>query len=308
MEEEEMNCSPPITTPAFPEGASGSAGGDLEGAYPAPLIAPTAIHGKPVKAVPEPDDEILLWDSSTSTLRRMTRTDFLTGIIGYTDAQARDAVGAILGTSATIILSYDALTPAILAGVIDGSITTLKLADGGVTFAKLQDINSGRLLGRSSVGTGDAEEITIGSGLVLSGGTLSASGGSSSGWQLWGPVLSASLTISASQTQYTSALHSSTNLTENVVKVAVPRALTISQLMVRLANAQPSSGSLVFTVRKNGVDTAVTLTIAAGSLAGVYSDTVNSVAFSAGDEFTIMIVNNATTSSAAMTQVSVVAE
>jgi hypothetical protein len=34
------------------------------------------------------------------------------------------------------------------------------------------------LLGRSTAGTGAAEEISIGSGLTLSGGVLSASGGS----------------------------------------------------------------------------------------------------------------------------------
>lgn len=36
---------------------------------------------------------------------------------------------------------------------------------------------TGKLVGRSSAGTGSAEEISIGSGLTLSGGTLSASGG-----------------------------------------------------------------------------------------------------------------------------------
>lgn len=37
---------------------------------------------------------------------------------------------------------------------------------------------TGKLLGRSSSGTGALEEITIGSGLSLSGGTLTATGGS----------------------------------------------------------------------------------------------------------------------------------
>lgn len=36
---------------------------------------------------------------------------------------------------------------------------------------------SGVLLGRSTAGTGAAEEISIGSGLSLSGGTLSSTGG-----------------------------------------------------------------------------------------------------------------------------------
>jgi hypothetical protein len=45
-----------------------------------------------------------------------------------------------------------------------------------------------KLLGRSTAGTGVAEEITIGSGLTLSAGTISATGGgggSSTGGNLY---------------------------------------------------------------------------------------------------------------------------
>jgi hypothetical protein len=38
-------------------------------------------------------------------------------------------------------------------------------------------MSTGKLLGRSTAGAGAIEEITIGSGLSLSGGTLSATGG-----------------------------------------------------------------------------------------------------------------------------------
>lgn len=57
----------------------------------------------------------------------------------------------------------------------DGAVMTAKLADGAVTFVKMQSIASERLLGRSSAGAGQIEEITLGSGLTLSGGMLSAS-------------------------------------------------------------------------------------------------------------------------------------
>lgn len=40
------------------------------------------------------------------------------------------------------------------------------------------NLSSGKLLGRSTAGTGAIEEISVGSGLTLSGGTLTASGGS----------------------------------------------------------------------------------------------------------------------------------
>jgi hypothetical protein len=60
----------------------------------------------------------------------------------------------------------------------DGSVTTVKIGDDQVTYAKIQNVSAtNRLLGRSTAGAGDVEEITIGSGLTLSGGTLTSTGG-----------------------------------------------------------------------------------------------------------------------------------
>ena len=43
----------------------------------------------------------------------------------------------------------------------DGSVTTAKIANDAVTYAKLQNVSAtDRLLGRSSAGAGDVEEIT----------------------------------------------------------------------------------------------------------------------------------------------------
>lgn len=47
-----------------------------------------------------------------------------------------------------------------------------------VTYAKIQNISAAnKILGRSTAGAGSIEELNIGSGLSLSGGTLSATGG-----------------------------------------------------------------------------------------------------------------------------------
>ncbi|MCX7741058.1 MAG: hypothetical protein N2047_08555 [Meiothermus sp.] len=73
-------------------------------------------------------------------------------------------VGAIV---ASLLLLYA------LAQAIDGSRA---LINNSVTLSKIQAVASGVLLGRSSAGTGNVETIQVGTGLALSGGTLSAPG------------------------------------------------------------------------------------------------------------------------------------
>lgn len=61
---------------------------------------------------------------------------------------------------------------------VSGSGTTWTIDNDAVTYAKIQNVSTtSRLLGRASAGAGDVEEITIGSGLTLTGTTISASGG-----------------------------------------------------------------------------------------------------------------------------------
>jgi hypothetical protein len=65
---------------------------------------------------------------------------------------------------------------------VSGSGATWTIDNGVVSYAKMQDVSAtSRLLGRASAGSGDVEEITIGSGLTLTGTTLSASGGGGGG-------------------------------------------------------------------------------------------------------------------------------
>jgi hypothetical protein len=59
------------------------------------------------------------------------------------------------GTDSYTSLSYVTATPR------DGSVTTAKIADDAVTYAKIQNVSAtDRLLGRSSSGAGNVEEIT----------------------------------------------------------------------------------------------------------------------------------------------------
>lgn len=75
------------------------------------------------------------------------------------DEAAQDAVGGILTDSASIDFTYDDALASITADVKNDSIT----------FAKLQNITSDRLLGRDTALSGDPEEITVGGGLEFTG-------------------------------------------------------------------------------------------------------------------------------------------
>lgn len=78
---------------------------------------------------------------------------------GYTDEQAQDAVGNILAATATITPVYSDATPDI----------TFNINDNSVTFAKLQNLATDKLLGRDTAGSGDPEEISVGGGLEFTG-------------------------------------------------------------------------------------------------------------------------------------------
>lgn len=63
-----------------------------------------------------------------------------------------------------------------------GQIITSMLANGAVTYAKIQNVSAANiLLGRKTSGAGSPEEIGLGSGLALSGGNLVVTSGASAG-------------------------------------------------------------------------------------------------------------------------------
>lgn len=68
--------------------------------------------------------------------------------------------------------STDLTFTASTINVATGAITETKLGARSATFAKVQAISTGKLLGRTTASSGDIEELTVGSGLTLSGGSL----------------------------------------------------------------------------------------------------------------------------------------
>lgn len=102
---------------------------------------------------------------------RMTAAAFAQIVTDLTAAGAvSTAMLADLAVTAAK-LDADAVTT---AKILDANVTTAKIADDAVTFAKIQNINTARLLGRSTALAGNTEEITVGAGLTLAAGSLSA--------------------------------------------------------------------------------------------------------------------------------------
>lgn len=55
---------------------------------------------------------------------------------------------------------------------VSGSGSTWTIDNGAVTFSKIQSLNSSILLGRGSASSGSVQEITPGTGLIVSGTTI----------------------------------------------------------------------------------------------------------------------------------------
>jgi hypothetical protein len=103
-------------------------------------------------------------------------------------------------------------------------------------------------------------------------------------------------TIAASATNYVNVGLNTTTI-ENAATMIIPVACTLSNMYtLHYTITQPVSGAQIITVRKNGVDTALSITIAAGSAPSTtpYSDLTNSVSFAVGDKMSIKRQNLST--------------
>ena len=91
-----------------------------------------------------------------------------------------DITGALSGSTGVIIYGADGRVKFIGTGggggVASVTATSPITSSGGANPNISTSMNTNKLIGRSTAGVGVMEEITIGSGLSLSAGTLSATG------------------------------------------------------------------------------------------------------------------------------------
>jgi len=94
---------------------------------------------------------------------------------------------AVFATSPTLVTPLLGTPTSVVLTNATG-LPTAGLLDDSVTYDKIQNVTTARLLGRATGGSGNTEEITLGTNLSFTGTTLNAAGGGGSGTVLQSAV------------------------------------------------------------------------------------------------------------------------
>jgi len=135
----------------------------------------------------------------------------------------------------------------------DLSVTTGKLAPDAVTFAKMQDIATASLIGRSTAGTGDPENLTVGGHLAISGGVLL-------------PAVGAVV-----QVAHTEVVTSGTGSTDMVFDDTIPQNTEGDEVLTCAITPKYSTSKLL--VRAKGFFAEDSNVSSSGFIAALYRDT-----------------------------------
>lgn len=120
-----------------------------------------------------------IWESYSDTAIVIGGITQLTGAVTAGPGSGSQAA-TLANDAVTTVKILDANVTT--AKIADTNVTTGKIADDAVTYAKMQNVSGVCLLGGDAAG--NVEEITIGTGLALAAGELTASGGSGSDWDV----------------------------------------------------------------------------------------------------------------------------
>jgi len=221
--------------------------------------------------------------ANTLNIPQYTSSSGTVTSVSVTTANGISGTVATATTTPAITLTLGAITPSSVNGTTSTEIGYVS----GVTSAIQTQINS--------------KQATITTGITAQylRGDLSLATTPTTSYSILQGVIGA--VVGASVTRYNSFDAQTMSTTELPRQVAIPFACTLDKFYVTTTTAQPASGTLVVTIRKNSADTALTVTIPISTGAGTnVADTTHSVSFAAGDLLSISFVNNATGNSCTM--------
>lgn len=101
--------------------------------------------------------------------------------------------------------------------------------------------------------------------------------------------------VAVNSTQFNFVEVGATSTVNETIRQQPLPAGTLSEFVIRHASAHNGNGTITYTVRKNSADTALVISVIAGSAAGNFSDLINTATSNGTtDLFTIRIVNAST--------------
>jgi hypothetical protein len=216
--------------------------------------------------------------------------------IGTTSPSARlDVNGSLRANSLTLTTALAVAQGG--TGATDATTARSNLsaaASGAVTSSGIT-MSTARILGRTTASTGAIEEISIGSGLSLTGGTLSSTAGG-------GTVTSVGGTGSANGLSLSGTVNTSGNLTLSGSVTSVATGATIDGVTIGYRSIPRSTTTTTAVVGDVGkciaVSAGITIpnaTFAAGDAVSIYNDSASAVTITQGASLTLRQAGTANT-------------
>jgi hypothetical protein len=208
--------------------------------------------------------------------------------VGTTSPAARlDVNGSLRANSLTLTTALAVAQGGTGATTASDARTNLSAAASGAVTSSGITMSAARILGRTTASTGAIEEISIGSGLSLTGGTLSSTAGG-------GTVTSVGGTGSANGLSLSGTVTTSGNLTLSGSVTSVATGATIDGVTIGYRSIPRSTTTTTAVVGDVGkciaVSAGITIpnaTFAAGDAVSIYNDSASAVTITQGASLTL---------------------